>query len=179
MNSPVVNFRADPALLDTLRARAVESGKSVSELIRVALREKVGALPTNAFNPFEQLRLAADGDLSAIRALADRGVDAVNEGDPVALAECLTFARMAAARGGVEDYGRLLALLQLGQDILADSPDWVEYHDMLAGEALATVSLLADAGVEIASDFLPAMADDTSAAGVANAQWMRPLMEAQ
>ncbi|MBA4160497.1 MAG: hypothetical protein C0515_00085 [Novosphingobium sp.] len=39
--SSVINFRADPDLLAALRVNAERDGRSVSEIIRSALRDKV------------------------------------------------------------------------------------------------------------------------------------------
>ena len=42
MQSQMVNFRAKPALVTALSDEARRAGVSVSEVIRIAVREKVG-----------------------------------------------------------------------------------------------------------------------------------------
>jgi len=98
-------------------------------------------------DPYAHLRAAASGDLEALRALARLGEQiAIEEGDIAATIEALVFARMAAARGTMDDAQRLMGLLALAEGIVAGDPQWSDYRDQLNGEAMAVASLLADAG---------------------------------
>lgn len=98
-------------------------------------------------NPFVQVKAAAQGNLEAMRQLADHAVALVRQGlaDPSrTLIEGLVFARMAATIGDVGDKGRAMGMLALLGSI-SDSED--VQNDTLA-ESMAMAFVLADAGTE-------------------------------
>lgn len=86
-------------------------------------------------NPFHMVRLAAFGNLTAIRRLASGAADCFGAGDIVGFYEGLTYARMAAARGNDEDVGLLLCLLGMASALL-DPADEVG-RDGYTGQAIA------------------------------------------
>lgn len=94
------------------------------------------ALQSN--NPFAMVKAAARGSLEAQRALAEEATAALFEGDIGGFYEGLTYARMAASSGGVDDTGRLLQLLVLAAE-LQDPKDHGALAS-LAGQYLAIAS---------------------------------------
>lgn len=116
------------------------------------------------------LSCAAKGDLDAQRALARVALDTVSNGsdvcDPVTtLIEGMVFARMAASHGTVEDQGTFIQLAALLADLDPDEGCF----DPVA-EAIARVSIAADAGSEEAAQMLPELAAGVAPEVMAAAQ---------
>jgi len=119
------------------------------------------ACSEGAANGFAHLRGAATGDVAAMRSLVALGMTQAAEGpDIITLVETLVFARMAAVVGDLNDTATLLSVLGVTIMLLEGQEQWSEYRDQLQGEGIAITSQLADAGVEIADQFLPCMVDD-------------------
>jgi hypothetical protein len=79
--------------------------------------------------------------------------------------EELTLARLAAAHGDLGDYGNLIRLLAVAASL--DVSD--QERDALGAETLARLSELANAGVDLAAQYLPAFAELMSAEPVSDA----------
>ena len=106
-----------------------------------------------AFNSFRAVADAAVGDIEAQRALANEAIRITREEpdiDPESvLREGLVFARMAASHGHDGDRGRLIAMLALAADLAGQEGDGF-LANLLGAEALARISLMAEAGNELA-----------------------------
>jgi hypothetical protein len=113
-------------------------------------------------NAYAHLRGAASGDLEAMRALVSMGLGQICD-EPVpditTAIETLIFARMASTVGTQADTGKLMCLLGLTVDMLDGVGGWSEYRDNLLGEGIAIASRLADDGVEVVEQMLPAMVE--------------------
>lgn len=139
-------------------------------------REGGPAVSCETLNPFSLLAAAASGGLEAQRTLAEEGARiALCDGDLFAAIDALCFARLAAANGDVADKGRLLSILAIAGD-LCRSDGEETFRDLLGGEGLALVSLMADDGVEVAENQLTAIAEWSSPGSVAMAKQYRELM---
>ena len=120
MPSPIVNFRATPDLISAMDQAAATAGESKSDFIRKAVAERLDpeSIDDSSFDPASTLMLAACGDIDAQRAMANRAYEhflavAGHDDDmaPIALSECLTFARLAALHGGTCDCETLVFVL--------------------------------------------------------------------
>jgi hypothetical protein len=123
-------------------------------------------------NPFRALADAAIGDIEAQRALADEAVRLAGEddGDPgTVLREGLIFARMAAVYGHSGDKGRVIAMLELARALAQQEGDH-RCRDLFEGEAIARIALLAEEGVEVASNTLGRMVELSSPAAMSIAK---------
>jgi hypothetical protein len=95
--------------------------------------------------------------------MADYGLAVASENnDLVAGIEAMVFARMAALTGNGADVQRQIAGFTL-LDRLVHEASFDEYRDELRGEAVAIVSLLADAGDADSDRLLPLFAETVSA----------------
>lgn len=173
--SEMVNFRASPDLVAALSQKADSEGITMSELVRRAVEAQVST-PTakvEALDPFAVLEAAATGSLDAQRAIADRAfalaLDSDTDRDPeTVLTEGLVFARLAAAHGDISDQGRAINMLNLLAGYLGE-----EAAEEQIGEAVARISLIADAGVELADILLPDLAASISSDAMAQAKCFR------
>jgi hypothetical protein len=174
----LVAFRADDGVMAALAERAQREGVSVSEVIRDTLCERVAPGAEDAAasdggrtmiptldNPFVQLKAAAAGDLEAQRLLAMEAVRLVgerNDLDPVSvLLEGLPFARLASCHGDDGDKGLVLSMLSLAREFSIEAGD-SGTADEFTAEAIARVSLLAEAGVQIADANLDLLIENAS-----------------
>ncbi len=133
-------------------------------------------MSVGTFNPFSLLAAAGSGNLEAQRTLAEEGVRiALSDGDLFAAIDALCFARLAAANGDVSDKGRLLSILAIAGD-LCRSDGEETFRDLLGGECLALMSLMADEGIEAADNQLTFVAECSSPGSVAMAPQYRELM---
>jgi hypothetical protein len=151
MRRKVVNFRAEPELVEAMRTSALRDGVTVSEAIRSAVREAVNAAHEAAGvnDPYHMLAAAADGNLDALRSMVAIATSKLfHNGDIIAGIEGLVFARLAAVKGDVDDTRRLLHLLNEVREVAEVTPECEYYADELGGEIVAQVSLLADSEVE-------------------------------
>jgi hypothetical protein len=178
MQRRVVNFRADSEMVDALWRRAHEQGVSLSEILRDAVRERIGSSSDEAppavqyVDAFTLLNSAARGSLDAQRALADEGIRrAALMGDDfeACLREGAIFARLAASQGDESDKGRLISMLAL----LGDVGD----ADALA-EATAVIDGMADDGNEMCAAFMANAGDFVTAEGLALVKSYRDRMVA-
>jgi hypothetical protein len=132
-------------------------------------------MSADTFNPFSLLVAASSGDLDAQRILAHEGASiAARDGDLFAAIDALCFARLAAANGDVADKGRLLAILAIAGDLCGPGEDM--FRDLLGGECLALMSLMADDGVDVAEHQLTFVAECSTPGSVAMAKQYRELM---
>jgi len=118
--------------------------------------------PEPDFNAYAHLRGAASGDLEAMRALVSMGLGQIRDEvvpDITTAIETLIFARMASTIGTRSDTAKLMCLLGMTIGMLEGHESWSEYRDNLLGEGIAIASRLADDGVEIVEQMLPAMVE--------------------
>lgn len=114
-------------------------------------------------NPFDHLKAAASGSIEAQRALAAHCIDFVKEGapDPLGtLQEGLVFARLAAARGGQADKGRVLSIIRMIGAYAGEG----EAFDHALAEGIGLAALMADAGNEFAASIINEVAQEASPA---------------
>lgn len=124
-------------------------------------------------NPYAHLKAVAGGDVTAMRLLAREAKRLWDdEGHANAAREGLMFARLAFAKTeSSSDAGLMLCLLARS----ADSSEGVE-RESYEAEAIALMSILADAGLDVADAGLPGMADAASRGTVELAKELREMM---
>ncbi|MDP4540138.1 hypothetical protein Q9K01_10915 [Qipengyuania sp. DY56-A-20] len=133
-------------------------------------------MSADTFNPFSLLSAAGSGDIGAQRTLAEEGARlALLHDDLFAAIDALCFARLAAANGNVADAGRLMSILAIAGD-LCRSEGEETFRDLLGGECLALMSILADDGVDAVENQLTAVAQWSTPASVSVAKQYRELM---
>lgn len=180
--SGFIGFRADPQLTSALAALSDKSGVTVSEIVRGAVEDHLSTVdvPDKApasLNPFAKLAAASRGSLKAQRELAEQALALAMEAETdehrsLLIHDALTFARLAAAQGYLQDQGMVISLLAVQAELLGE--DGVEM-----AEAIARVSLLADLGGEggeLAARYLPQIADGVAPGVMQSAQRFRELM---
>jgi len=112
-------------------------------------------------NPYQHVKAAAQGDVNAMRALADHSVAMLgqNVADPErTLLEGLIFARMAAVVGDNADKGRVLSMLALIGCFASSEASEADYF----AEGIAMASILADRGEELAADGVNLLSEQAS-----------------
>lgn len=179
-----VHFRAAGHLLDAAKALADARGMSFAELIRQALRHQIEAadkqkqsVETAPYRLTQQpspMKRAAAGDLHAQRELITESLLAGNCNPAIwseAIMEAETWARIAAANGGDQDYATLVSILGLrisDAKVRGDSTT----SRRLEAEGIAMVSVLADEGNEDAAAMLPVLSQEADAELMTSARAM-------
>lgn len=113
--------------------------------------------PADEGDVFHWIGPAARGDLSAQRRLAMYALAMVGgeECHPVfTIIEGLVFARLAAAQGTQEDRWRLITMLAVAHHLHGRASDQAEAAEVVAGEVIARLEMLADEGHERAAELL-------------------------
>jgi hypothetical protein len=166
-HSGIVNFRAEPQLVEAINASARQSGVSASEFIRQAVEARLANVdapaPTEAgeIDPFSKLAAAARGSLEAQRAVANQAIKlAFQEGRDAekTLLEGLVFARLAASHGHIEDQGLVISMIALLSEVVGEDAVPSE-----VAEALARIEWIANqscGGVEPCADFIASLSYD-------------------
>lgn len=162
--SEFMQFRAPPELAKALSEAAEREGVSQSELIRQAVAGRVGCSTASTVepDPYERIVAAARGDLQAMRDLVNVSIrwamDPASGVDPsLCLRDGLVFARLAATFGHASDQGAFLSMVGLLAKVEGDEGVFHEF-----AEAIARLSLVADAGDEDATSGLLALVDSAS-----------------
>lgn len=128
-----------------------------------------------AFNPFPLMQRAANGDLEAMRAMANSAARSAVEGQSdAAMIVAVTFARLAFYRSKeIEDGGVLLSILALASNLFGES----EIGDEARAESLAVIGKLDAQGAEMAGAQLPDLVGSASREVVALAAQVSEMMK--
>lgn len=126
------------------------------------------------FNPYPLLKTAAAGDVEAMRLMARAGGEQASRyRDECAIIEALVFARLAYARSGdAGDAGLILGLTGLACELVGPG----ELRENWEAEGLALMSLLGEAGWDMADEAVDSAMSECSAETVADAKAIRALM---
>lgn len=166
-HSGIVNFRAEPQLVEAINASAKQSGVSASEFIRKAVEAQLSNVDapapaeTGAIDPFSKLVAAARGSLEAQRAVANQALKlAFQEGHDAekTLLEGLVFARLAAAHGHIADQGLVISMIALLAEVVGEDAVPSEVAEVLA--RIEWVANQSCDGVEACADFIAALSYD-------------------
>lgn len=129
---------------------------------------------------FNVLAKAASGDPEALRFLAKQSVSLASTfespvGRVAAMAEAVTFTRLACVNGGIEEDKRLAVLYDALADLCEIAEDQ-EAADVFRAQALLTAESVADQGDEELANHIVAAAADLSPEVHKRAAKIRELM---
>ena len=202
VHSTLVQFRANPHLVEAGRAKAIRQGMSFAELMRAALRRELESGPTlagdnpapattsapsplavapnDALGPIaaKEIEKAAKGDLAAQRVLFSACLDAVTSPAEHPLnaqyvaMELMVIGRLVAAHGLPEDIRRLAAALVGGANVLRRAGR-PDIADHMVAEAISVLEQMADCGDDLAASCSEALIRRESPEVAAKAKTMR------